>query len=271
MNLTNIRDKRILVVDDNADDRHLEVDYLRAQGYRLYAAEDGLDGVEKARIALPDLILMDIYMPGCDGIAACRLLKEDRRTAAIPLIFLTAAAEPEDRVRGLMVGAVDYITKPFDFDEVRLRVSIHLRAWRQPLERQPEVHVQAGADAVSNVDAMVLRAAQRILHENLAQPPDLAGLARSVGTNARRLNEAFRNCVGVTVFEYLREARMEEARKLLRGTNLAVRVIANDLGYDNAANFATAFGTRFGLSPREYRKAPCEPLPEDLLELPSEA
>ena len=260
MSVHPIRSPQILVVDDVADDRRLQVDYLRAQGYRLYAAESGLDGVEKTRLVLPDLILMDVCMPGCDGIAACRLLKADPRTAAIPLIFLTAAAQPEERVRGLTVGAVDYITKPFNFDEVRLRVSIHLQASRQPAKPQPEVH--AVSSLVSNIDSMVFRAALQILYEDLAQPPDLNGLARAVGTNARRLNEAFRQCTGATVFDYLREVRMEEARKLLRETSLAVQVIAGDLGYENAANFSTAFKDRFGLSPRQYRQAQADEFAE---------
>ena len=246
------RSARILVVDDREEDRHLLADYLRREGYRLYVAEDGRDGVEKALYVQPDLILMDIHMPVCDGIAACRLLKAEPRTMAIPLIFLTAAALPEERVRGLLEGAVDYITKPFNFDEVRLRVCIHLNA-AHGHDPSPGAGDEPGPSG--SVEAAIFLAAQRRILQDLATTPELAILARSVGTNTRLLNEAFRKFAGVTVFDYLREARMKEARHLLSETALEVQTIANDLGYGSAANFSTAFRERFGLSPRQYRKA----------------
>ncbi|WEN42128.1 Response regulator PleD [Thauera sp. GDN1] len=254
---------RILLVDDREEDRQLLVDLLRRQGYRLYIGTDGHDAVEKARYVLPDLILMDIRMPGCDGIAACRLLKADPTTAAIPLIFLTAAALPEERVLGLSEGAVDYITKPYHFDEVRLRVAIHL-APQSPDARPAKGSTSDGqmtdpqsgnGQSASSVEHSVYRAAQRLLLADLAETPELSELARAVGTNTRNLNEAFRKFTGVTALNYLREVRMKEAGRLLRETGLDIQTIATDLGYGNAANFSTAFRERFGMPPRQFRNA----------------
>lgn len=243
---------RILLVDDRQEDRQLLVDLLRRQGYRLYVGTDGRDGLEKARYVMPDLILMDIRMPGCDGIAACRLLKADPRTANIPLIFLTAATLPEERILGLSEGAVDYITKPYHFDEVRLRVAIHLapRGNDRKSSSEPEF---VDDYQTSSVEHNIFRAAQRLLLADLAETPELSDLARAVGTNTRNLNEAFRKYTGVTALNYLREARMKEAGRLLRETRLDVQTIAADLGYGIAANFSTAFRERFGMSPRHFR------------------
>lgn len=250
---------RILVVDDREEDRQLLVDLLRHHGYRLYIGTDGRDGVEKARYIEPDLILMDIHMPRGDGIAACRLLKADPRTADIPLIFLTAAALPEERVAGLLEGAVDYIAKPYNLDEVRLRVAIHLRppgSHTQAEVGTPEVSAAAATGSGPGaIEQMVFRAAQRLLLADLSTTPELPDLAKAVGTNARTLNEAFRTFTGVTALAYLREVRMKEAGRLLRGTELDVQTIAADLGYGNAANFSTAFRERFGMSPRQFRNA----------------
>ena len=253
---------RVLVVDDNQEDRMLLMDFLSQQGCRVYIAQDGRDGYTKARTVQPDLILMDIRMPVCDGLGACRLLKADPGTRHIPLIFLTAAALPGERVAGLSAGAVDYVTKPYDFEEVRLRLSIHLKATTPPptqpatgdIGQHSPLPVQA-----HTLDAVLFRATRALLLDRLDTTPELAGLASAVGTNTRRLNLAFRRCVGVTVFDFLREERMKEARRLLSETSLDVQDIAGAVGFASAANFATAFRERFGMPPSGFREQGAQP------------
>lgn len=251
---------RILLVDDSAEDRLLLVDFLRQQGYRLYVAEDGIDGYQKAIAIQPDLILLDVYMPRCDGLATCRRLKADEQTRPIPVIFLTAATLPQDRIAGLNEGAVDYVTKPFDFEEVKLRVGIHLNLARpSPLDTSPSTMASPAeniANHASHLDKILFASARKILHTQLNTPPNLAALAIAVSTNGRRLNEAFKSCVGVTVFDYLRELRLSESRRLLAESTLPIVNIAQHCGYSSQANFATAFRERFGLTPSEFRREP---------------
>lgn len=243
--------RRLLVVDDNEDERLLLSHFLQQEGCRVYLAHDGHDALKKALLVNPDLILMDVNMPVCDGLIACRALQEDPRTRTIPVVFLTGSAFPQDRVRGLMAGAVDYVTKPFLFDEVRLRLIVHLRARQAPAPSAPPANGDTPSPAT--LHTVLFQSACRHLLGNLSVTPDLASLAAALGTNTKRLNEAFRRCAGVTVFEYLREERMREAGVLLRDTALEVQSIAQVLGFSSGANFATAFKERFGLSPRDYR------------------
>jgi CheY-like chemotaxis protein len=254
-----LRGLRVMLVDDNLEDRMLLMDFLGQLGCRVYIANDGDDGYRKVQTVLPDLILMDITMPVCDGLTACRLLKANLATRAIPLIFLTVSALPRERVEGLLAGAVDYITKPFDFEEVRLRLSIHLKV---NLDMHGGIndsdsaseHVDLNA-AANTLDTVLFRATRKLLLSQLDETPDLTGLARAVGTNARRLNLAFKRCVGVTVFDFLREERMKEAQRLLCETTLDMQAIARALGYGGGNNFATAFRERFGLSPSSLRQS----------------
>ena len=105
---------RVLVVDDEAPIRLLCRVNLEAEGMQVLEAADGLAGVEAARAERPDVILLDVMMPGMDGWQVAERLVEDDKTNHIPLIFLTARAELRDRARGLELGGVDYITKPFN-------------------------------------------------------------------------------------------------------------------------------------------------------------
>ncbi len=119
--------KKILIVDDNPINLRVLADYLEAYEYKALVARDGRNGIEKARYAQPDLILLDVMMPDIDGFETCRLLKADEATAAIPVIFMTALSETENKVQGFEVGAVDYVTKPLQQREVLARIRTHLR------------------------------------------------------------------------------------------------------------------------------------------------
>jgi len=120
----------ILIVDDNDVNRQVLVGILRKEGYELLQAADGEHAVALAKQARPDLALLDIMMPVMDGYEVCRQLKIDPHTVDIPIIFLSALAETESKVKGLELGAVDYITKPFDQSEVLARVRSHLKIQR---------------------------------------------------------------------------------------------------------------------------------------------
>jgi len=112
---------------------------LKSAGYGTLAAENGPDGRSLAALRLPDLILLDIMMPGESGFESCELLKKDSRTAHIPIVFLSAKTDTESKVTGLKLGAVDYMTKPFDKTEVLARVGRHLEtrdAYRSIIELQ---------------------------------------------------------------------------------------------------------------------------------------
>lgn len=120
-------DDFILIVDDNPTNLTVLSQALKAEGLRVRAAADGESAIELAQKKLPALILLDIQMPGIDGFETCRRLKADTTTAIVPIIFTTALADTENKVKGLSVGAVDYITKPFEASEVIARVNVHLQ------------------------------------------------------------------------------------------------------------------------------------------------
>lgn len=117
----------ILVVDDTPVNLEILLDLLENSDFKVMVAEDGESAIEMTDYAPPDLILLDVLMPGIDGFEACRRLKANPATQDIPIIFMTALTEKVDKVKGLNLGAVDYITKPLEHEEVLARVNIHLR------------------------------------------------------------------------------------------------------------------------------------------------
>ena len=116
----------ILMVDDTPANLGILSELFEKDGYDLIVAEDGTSGVERATFAKPDLILLDVLMPNQDGFSTCQQLKKNKDTRNIPIIFMTALTDTENKVKGFELGAVDYITKPFQQEEVRARVQLQL-------------------------------------------------------------------------------------------------------------------------------------------------
>ncbi|ACC76590.1 response regulator [Paraburkholderia caribensis] len=116
----------VLIVDDTPANLGVVVDSLEARGIRVLVALDGIEALERAAFSQPDLILLDVKMPGIDGFETCRRLKRDERTRDIAVIFMTSLTGNEDRVEGFSAGGVDYVTKPLRVDETLARVGVHL-------------------------------------------------------------------------------------------------------------------------------------------------
>ena len=119
--------KNILVVEDDSDIRELISFNLKNEGYQVFEANDGEVGIDKARNNNPDLILLDLMLPGIQGLDVCRIIKSDQETKEIPIIMVTALGQEEDIVKGLETGADDYITKPFSIKVLIARVNAVLK------------------------------------------------------------------------------------------------------------------------------------------------
>ncbi|HDR9050481.1 hybrid sensor histidine kinase/response regulator [Burkholderia vietnamiensis] len=117
----------VLVVDDTAANLGLVVDTLEAEGMRVAVARDGHEALRRAELVKPDLILLDVMMPGLDGFQTCRALKDNPVTRDIPVIFMTSLTQTEDKLTGFRVGAMDFVTKPLQMEEVAVRVQTHLK------------------------------------------------------------------------------------------------------------------------------------------------
>ena len=249
---------KILIVDDEPESVRLLLGFLADQPVDTMVALDGHDGLRKAEAGLPSLILLDVAMPDADGFEICRQLKANPRLESIPVIFLSGKGMVEDKLQGFAAGAVDYITKPFSEQEVLARVTVQLAA----RQRWLELEALATTNALERLphggrgrDDDMFEAARRKLLSDLSAPLGLVALAHAVGTNERKLNELFRTRVGLTVFEYLQDLRMDGARRSLDASRVQVQQIAEAAGYRNAGDFTRAFKRRYGLSPRQYRSS----------------
>ncbi len=135
---------KILIIEDDLDVAEMLNAYFRVQGYEIFTVNWGEDGVRSGQTVHPDLVILDIRLPDIDGYEVARRLRADRHTADIPIIFLTEKRDRADRLQGLELGADDYITKPFDVQELRLRVRNSLKRVNQGTLTNPVTGLPEG-------------------------------------------------------------------------------------------------------------------------------
>jgi diguanylate cyclase (GGDEF)-like protein/PAS domain S-box-containing protein len=162
--MANIEMKTILIVDDNPLNLSVIVDHLEGQSYQVTVAQGGEEALKRAEFVQPDLILLDVMMPGIDGFETCRRLKARPATAGIPVIFMTALADIHDKVAAFTAGGVDYVSKPFQVEELLARVETHLslraaqrRLAAQNLELQEEIEARRSAESALRLSELRYR------------------------------------------------------------------------------------------------------------------
>lgn len=170
----------VLIVDDTATNLEVLSDTLAAAHFTVAIALDGESALEQTQYKPPDLILLDVLMPGIDGFETCRRLKADPRTRDIPVIFMTAVSETDNKIKGLSLGAVDYITKPFQREEVLARVKVHLKLYRLTRTLEQKV-AERTADLSQALEELKQTQMQLIHSGKLATLGELAaGLAHEI-------------------------------------------------------------------------------------------
>ncbi|MEY3220235.1 MAG: hypothetical protein RIT27_1592 [Pseudomonadota bacterium] len=259
---------KILVIDDDSFNVHLVAHYLRDFKFDLLSAFNGQEGLQLARHACPQLILLDIHMSGMTGFEVCQWLKADEHLRMIPVIFFSASNKPDDVAAAFAHQGQDYLFKPVREEEVIARVIAHLphSDLQQPLinrfeayfnrqtidnniaEQFPEETTSQSVETIDKIYAL-----REVLLNNLQFSPKLEDIANEVGLNRNKLNEQFKVLFGDTVFAWLREQRLQRARDLLKDESLSIQDIAIQVGLSSQAQLSRMFKARFGQTPREYR------------------
>jgi len=251
----------ILIVEDNSDMRAYIKDYLE-KSYQIIEAVNGEDGFNKATEHIPNLIITDLMMPKMDGNELTGKLKTDQRTSHIPIIMLTAKASMESKLEGLETGADDFLTKPFDTQELVIRIR-NLIMQRQKLRimlrqqiddaDQTRTILEYNGIEMSKLDKQFLEKALKVVGDQIANPDFSVELfASEMAMSRMHLHRKLTGLIDHSPTDLIRNIRLKKAAVLLKEGELNITQISYEVGISSISYFAKAFKEKYGISPSDY-------------------
>ncbi|TFF37536.1 response regulator [Mucilaginibacter psychrotolerans] len=245
---------RLLVIEYNAEWRDHIVECLQ-DTYEVIEAADGQDGWEKVLSLHPDLIITDVKLPQIDGIKLSGKIKTDKRTRHLPVILLTALSSHDDQLRGLSSGANDYLTKPFNFDILLIKIK-NLLAVHNLLKKTYSRHFTVLPAAVEVNQESFMSGVTRFMEENITSGNlNVASLSAYLGTSRVSLYNRVLELTGKSPIQLITSFKLDKAAGQLTNTNKAPAQVARETGFATPHYFSKIFKDKFGLLPSEYRHA----------------
>lgn len=246
--------KTLLIIEDNADMRNYIASELE-DTYNIIQACDGMEGIEKADLEMPDIVVCDVMMPNMDGIEFCKRMKSNIQTSHIPIILLTAKVDRDTKFEGIETGADDYIPKPFDVDYLKIRIKNLLQS-REILRKrfQNSLDFKPSSVTVTSLDEKFLKT---LISELDAGIPDadfsISSLELKMGMSHANFYRKIKSLTGQSGQELLLSMRMKRAHQIM-SENPGIRVaeIAYMVGFQNPNYFGKCFKKKFGLTPTEF-------------------
>ena len=251
-----LKDKpQVLIIEDNADVTEYIISCLSSD-YSMQTARNGKEGLEKALESIPDVILSDVMMPEMDGFEVCQRLKNDRKTSHIPIVLLTAKATQADKVAGLKHGADAYLTKPFDKEELLIRLQNLARQSKRLQERLTNpVKTEDPVSELESREAAFLQELHQIIDTNMEDEQfGTQRLCRAIAMSRTQLHRKLKALTNQSTASYIRSRRLQKAKNLLESTNLPIGEIALRVGFKDFSHFSRSFHKEFGAKPSETRK-----------------
>lgn len=248
----------LLIIEDN-EDVLAYIKFCLKEQYAIDTAKNGEEGIEKALAIIPDVIISDVMMPKKDGFEVTKLLKQNPKTSHIPIILLTAKATQQNKLIGLKHGADAYLMKPFDKDELMIRLEklVELRKRLQAYYSKDDILEQKQPNQVNNAETAFLQLLQETINEHLTTSdfsvPQIAQIMQMSQVQVYRKLKAL---TGKTPTQYMRMLRMKKAMELLNTTELNISEIAYDLGFSDPNYFSRTFQQVYGKTPSSIRKTP---------------